>query len=402
MAPTLLVTGIGELTLNAPEQDGPQAVDGRPGTRESRPEPYQNAAFVVEDGRIAWVGLEAEAPAADERVDVAGRAVIPGFVDSHAHLVFAGDRAAEFAARMTGTPYSAGGIRTTVAATRAADDEQLRANVRRLVQEMARQGTTTVECKTGYGLTVEDELRALRIAKQECDAATFLGAHVVPAEYADRRAQYVDLVRGPMLDACAEYADYVDVFCERGAYDEAETRAVLDAAKAKGLPVRLHANQLGPGPGVRLAVEYGAASADHCTHLEAADVAALADSRTVATLLPGVEFSTRSPYPDARALLDAGARVALATDCNPGSCYTSSMPFCLALAVREMHMTPGEALYAATRGGAEALGRTDVGHLAPGARADFTVLDAPSHLHLVYRPGVPLVHSVWKNGARKA
>jgi imidazolonepropionase len=314
--------------------------------------------------------------------------------------VFAGDRAGEFAARMTGTPYSAGGIRTTVEATRAADDEQLRANVRRLVQEMARQGTTSVECKTGYGLTVEDELRALRIAKQECDAATFLGAHVVPAEYAQRRADYVDLVRGPMLDACAEYADFVDVFCERGAYDEAETRAVLDAAKAKGLPVRLHANQLGPGPGVRLAVEYGAASADHCTFLDAADLEALAGSRTVATLLPGVEFSTRSPYPDARALLDAGARVAIATDCNPGSCYTSSMPFCLALAVREMHMTPGEALYAATRGGAEALGRPDLGHLAPGARADFAVLDAPSHLHLAYRPGVPLIHSVWKNGVR--
>ena len=404
MAPSLLVTGIGELTLNAPDSTAdardPQAVDRRP--RESRPEPYQHAAFLVEDGRIGWIGPESEAPAADERVDVAGRAVIPGFVDSHAHLVFAGDRAGEFAARMTGTPYSAGGIRTTVEATRAADDEQLRANVRRLVQEMARQGTTSVECKTGYGLTVEDELRALRIAKQECDAATFLGAHVVPAEYAQRRAEYVDLVRGPMLDACAEYADFVDVFCERGAYDEAETRAVLDAARAKGLPVRLHANQLGPGPGVRLAVEYGAASADHCTFLDPADIEALAGSPTVATLLPGVEFSTRSRYPDARALLDAGARVAIATDCNPGSCYTSSMPFCLALAVREMHMTPGEALYAATRGGAEALGRPDLGHLGRGARADFAVLDAPSYLHLAYRPGVPLVHSVWKNGVRAA
>lgn len=409
MAPTLLVTGIGELTLNASD---PQAVDGaapdpatplgEPGIRESRPEPYTNAAFVVEDGRIAWIGLAAEAPAADERLDVAGRTVIPGFVDSHAHLLFAGDRAAEFAARMTGTPYSAGGIRTTVAATRAADDDQLRGNVRRLVQEMARQGTTTVECKTGYGLTLDDELRALRIAKQECDAATFLGAHVVPAEYTDRRSEYVDLVRGPMLDACAEYADFVDVFCERGAYDEAETRLILDAAKAKGVPVRLHANQLGHGPGVRLAVEYGAASADHCTFLDAADIEALAGSATVATLLPGVEFSTRSPYPDARALLDSGARVAIATDCNPGSCYTSSMPFCLALAVREMRMSPGEALYAATRGGAEALGRSDVGHLALGACADFAVLDASSFLHLMYRPGVPLIHSVWKNGARTA
>ena len=392
MQPTLLVTGIGELTVN-----DPRVVDGT-----ARPEPYGEAALVVEDGRIAWYGPAAEAPAADEKLDVAGRAVIPGFVDSHAHLVFAGDRSAEFSARMTGTPYSAGGIRTTVAATRAADDEQLRGNVRRLVREMARQGTTTVECKTGYGLTLQDEVRALRIAREECDAATFLGAHVVPAEYVDRRADYVDLVRGPMLEACAPYADYVDVFCERGAYDESETRLVLDAAKAKGIPVRLHANQLGHGPGVRLAVEYGAASADHCTYLDAADIEALAGSPTVATLLPGVEFSTRSPYPDARALLDAGARVALATDCNPGSCYTSSMPLCLALAVREMHMSPGEALLAATVGGAAALGRTDVGHLAHGARADFAVLDAPSFLHLMYRPGVPLVHSVWKNGEKLA
>ena len=387
MSGSLLVTGIGELTVN-----NPQAVDNLG--------PPTDAAFVVENGRIAWVGRSGAAPATDERVDVAGRAVIPGFVDSHAHLVFAGDRAAEFAARMTGEPYSAGGIRTTVAATRAADDEQLRGNVRRLVAEMAKQGTTTVECKTGYGLTVEDEVRALRIAKEECDAATFLGAHVVPAEYAQRRADYVDLVRGPMLDACAKYADYVDVFCERGAYDEAETRLILDAAKARGLAVRLHANQLGHGPGVRLAVEYAAASADHCTYLAEADIEALAGSRTVATLLPGVEFSTRSPYPDARRLLDAGAHVAIATDCNPGSCYTSSMPFCLALAVREMHMSPGEALRAATLGGAMALGRTDVGHLAEGARADFAVLDAPSFLHLMYRPGVPLVHSVWKNGRR--
>jgi imidazolonepropionase len=390
MSKTLLVTGIGELTIN-----DPQAVDNQ-----SVPEPFGDAAFVVEEGRIAWTGHAFEAPPADEVLDVVGKAVIPGFVDSHAHLVFAGDRAAEFAARMTGTPYSAGGIRTTVTATRAADDETLRANVRRLVREMARQGTTTVECKTGYGLTLEDEVRALRIAKQECDAATFLGAHVVPAEYADRRADYVDLVRGPMLDACAEYADYVDVFCERGAYDEAETRLVLGAAKARGIPVRLHANQLGHGPGVQLAVEYAAASADHCTYLSDADIEALAGSETVATLLPGVEFSTRSPYPDARALLDAGASVAIATDCNPGSCYTSSMPFCLALAVREMRMSPGEALRAATLGGAKALGRTDIGHLAVGARADFAVLEAPSFLHLAYRPGVPLIHSVWKNGER--
>lgn len=390
MPSTLLVTGIGELTVN-----DPQAVDNA-----ERPVPLERAALIVADGRIAWIGPALGAPAADEHVDLGGRTVIPGFVDSHAHLVFAGDRADEFGARMTGTRYTAGGIRTTVAATRASDDDALRANTRRLVAEMTRQGTTTVECKTGYGLTVEDEARALRIAKQECDVATFLGAHVIPAEFADRRDQYVALVRGPMLDACAEYADFVDVFCERGAFDEVETREILDAARAHGLAVRLHSNQLGHGPGVQLAVEYDAASADHCTYLNPSDIEALAASSTVATLLPGVEFSTRSPYPDARGLLNAGARVAIATDCNPGSCYTSSMSFCLALAVREMHMSPAEALRAATLGGAQALRLENVGHLAVGARADFAVLDAPSYLHLMYRPGVPLVHSVWKSGAR--
>jgi imidazolonepropionase len=386
----MLVTGIGELVTNAAAD--PRAGDG------DRLGLLRNAAMVVADGAVAWTGPAGRAPAADRRVDVAGRAVIPGFVDSHAHLVFAGDRAAEFEARMTGQPYAAGGIRTTVAATRAASDEVLRANLRRLVAEMNRQGTTTVECKTGYGLTLEDEVRGARLAREHCDAVTLLAAHVVPAEYADRPDAYVDLVRGPLLDACAQLVDYVDVFCERGAFDEAQTRAVLDAAKARGLGVRLHANQLGPGPGVRLAVEYGAASADHCTHLDDADVEALAGSRTVATLLPGVEFSTRSPYPDARRLLDAGATVALATDCNPGSCYTSSMPLCIALAVREMRMSPAEAIWAATMGGARALERADVGHLGLGARADFAVLDAPSHLHLAYRPGVPLVHGVWRGG----
>lgn len=379
-AATTLVTGIGELVTHSPL-----------GT-------VDDAALVVAGGRVAWVGPAAGAPDADERVDVGGRAVVPGFVDSHAHLVFAGDRAAEFAARMTGTPYSAGGIRTTVAATRAASDDALRANLKRLTGEMLRQGTTTVECKSGYGLTVESEARALRLAREQVEAVTYLGAHVVPAEYKDRPDAYVDLVKGEMLDACAPFADYADVFCERGAFDEEQTREILSAAKAKGLDLRLHANQLGQGPGVQLAVEFGAASADHCTHLDDKDVAALAGSDTVATLLPGVEFSTRSPYPDARRLLAAGANVAIATDCNPGSCYTNSMPFCIALAVREMKMSPAEALYAATIGGAKALRRTDVGHLGVGARADFAVLDAPSHIHLAYRPGVPLVHRVWKNG----
>ncbi|MBC8992072.1 imidazolonepropionase [Micromonospora chalcea] len=382
---SLLVDHIGELVTN----DGR---DGDPlGIR-------RDAALLVEDGQVAWIGSARYAPAADRRIDAGGAAVLPGFVDSHAHLVFAGDRAAEFAARMAGERYTGGGIRTTVGATRAASDGDLRATVGRLRAEMLRQGTTTVEIKSGYGLTVADEARSLRIAAEFTEDTTFLGAHVVPAEYADRPDDYVGMVCGPMLAAAAPYARWIDVFCERGAFDADHARAILACGQAAGLGVRLHANQLGPGPGVRLGVELGAASVDHCTHLTDADVDALAGSETVATLLPGAEFSTRSPYPDARRLLDAGVTVALATDCNPGSSYTSSMPFCVALAVREMRMTPAEAVWAATAGGAAALRRTDVGRLTPGARADLIILDAPSHLHLAYRPGVPLIRQVLHNG----
>jgi imidazolonepropionase len=320
--------------------------------------------------------------------------VIPGFVDSHSHLVFAGDRGAEFAARMAGESYTGGGIRTTVAATRAATDEQLTATVARHVAEMKRQGTTTVEIKSGYGLSVLDEARSLAVAEQFTDETTFLGAHVVPPEYAEDPAGYVDLVTGAMLDAAAPHARWIDVFCERGAFDEDQARTILQAGAARGVKGRLHANQLGPGPGVRLACELGLTAVDHCTFLDVEDVDALVGSSTVATLLPGVEFSTRSPYPDARGLIDAGVTVALASDCNPGSCYSSSMPLCIALAVREMRMTPAEALWSATAGGARALGRDDVGVLAPGKQAHLTVLEAPSHLHLAYRPGVPLVAEV--------
>jgi imidazolonepropionase len=381
-----VITGIAELVTN----DAARATPGDPlGI-------VTEAAVVIDGDRVAWTGPAADAPAADIHVDAGGRAVIPGFVDSHAHLVFAGDRAPEFAARMAGTPYAAGGIRTTVAATRAATDEQLTSRVAALVVEMRRQGTTTVEIKSGYGLTVRDEARSLAIARQFTDETTFLGAHVVPEGATP--AEYVDLVTGAMLEACAPYARWVDVFCERGAFDEDQARAVLAAGAAKGLRGRLHANQLGHGPGVRLAAELGLVAVDHCTYLDEADVAALADSGTVATLLPGVEFSTRQPYPDARRLLDAGVRVAVASDCNPGSSYTSSMPLCVALAVREMRMTPAEATYAATAGGAAALDREDVGRLVPGARADLVLLEAPSHVHLAYRPGVPLVAATWLSG----
>ncbi len=361
----------------------------------------RDAAVVIEGDRVVWTGGSSKAPATDNRVDAGGRAVLPGFVDSHSHLVFAGDRTEEFNARMSGRPYSAGGIRTTVAATRAASEAELEATLTRHLAEALRQGTTTFETKSGYGLTVEDEERALRLAARHIDEVTYLGAHVVAPEYADDPAGYVALVTGAMLDACAPHARWIDVFCEKGAFDGDQARAILTAGKAKGLHPRIHANQLSYGPGVQLAVELDAASADHCTHLTGADVDALANSATVATLLPGAEFSTRAAWPDARRLLDAGVTVALSTDCNPGSSYTSSVPFCVALAVRDMGMTPDEAVWAATAGGAAALRRTDVGRLVPGAYADLVLLDAPSHVHLAYRPGVPLVTGVWRRGVRE-
>jgi imidazolonepropionase len=379
---SVLITNIGELVTNTPDD-------------ERRP-----TALVIDGGRIAWTGPAASAPAADEAVDAGGRAVLPGFVDSHAHLVFDGERGAEFAARMAGQPYAAGGITATVAATRAASDERLRANLRGLAAELLAQGTTTFECKSGYGLTVADEARSVALAAEVTPEVTYLGAHVVPPEFDGDAAAYVDLVCGDMLAACAPHARWVDVFCERGAFGADEARAVLAAGAAAGLLPRLHANQLGPGPGIQVAVEAGAASADHCTYADDNDVAALAAGDTVATLLPGVEFSTRQPYPDARRLLDAGVTVAIATDCNPGSCFTSSTPFCIALAVREMRMTTREAVWAATAGGARALRRPDVGHLGAGARADVVMLEAPSHAWLAYRPGVPLIAGVWRAGER--
>ncbi|WP_194395891.1 imidazolonepropionase [Microbacterium atlanticum] len=384
---TTLLTNIGELTTNV-------AAGGDPlGT-------VHDAALLMADGRIAWIGQAADAPARgqDATIDAGGRAVIPGFVDSHTHLVFGGDRADEFEARMAGTPYAAGGIRRTVAATRAASDEELRLRLQRFTTELHGQGTTTFEIKTGYGLTVADEERLARLAAEVSGEVTFLGAHVVPAEYAERRDEYVELVCGEMLRACAPHARWIDVFCERGAFTPEEARRILAAGAERGLGLRVHGNQLGPGEGVRLAVAAGAASVDHCTYLDDADVAALAGSQTVATLLPGVEFSTRQPYPDARRLIDAGVTVALASDCNPGSSFTSSLPLMIALAVREMGMTPAEAVWAATAGGARALRRDDVGALAPGMRADVVMLDAPTRVHLAYRPGVPIVQTVWVGG----
>ncbi|WP_439592109.1 imidazolonepropionase [Microbacterium sp.] len=382
---TTLITGIGELTTNV------ASPDDRFGT-------LHDAAVMIDGGRIAWIGSTADAPAADDVVDAGGRAVLPGFVDSHTHLVFGGDRADEFEARMTGVPYAAGGIRRTVTATRAATDDELRARLAGFVDELHAQGTTTFEIKTGYDLTVEGEARLARLASEVTPEVTYLGAHVVPAEYADDREAYVDLVCGEMLDAVAPHAKWFDVFCEKGAFTPDETRRILLAGVGADLLPRLHGNQLAYGEGVQIAVEFGAWSVDHCTYLSDEDVAALAASDTVATLLPGVEFSTRQPYPDARRLIDAGVIVAIASDCNPGSSFTSSMPLMIALAVREMGMTPAEAVWAATAGGARALHRDDVGSIAPGMRADLVLLDAPTRVHLAYRAGVPIIDTVWKDG----
>ena len=383
-----LVTGAGELVTN-----DPSVGDGSPlGV-------VDGGAVIVEGDRIAWVGPSGRAPAADRRVDVDGRSVIPGFVDSHSHLVFAGDRSAEFVARMAGRPYDGGGIAATVAATRAATDVSLRTLVAGRVAEMRAQGTTTVEVKSGYGLDVASELRALVLAGAVTTETTFLGAHVVPAGWA--ADDYVTLVTGEMLAACAPHARWIDAFCEPAsphAFDGDQARAVLTAGLAAGLGARVHGNQLAPGPGVQLAVELGAASVDHCTYLSAADIEALSSGATVATLLPGVEFSTRSPYPDARALLDAGVTVALATDCNPGTCASTSMPLMVALAVRELGMTPAEALWSATAGGAAALRREDIGVLAAGRRADLAVVNGPSYTHLAYRPGVPICRTLELGG----
>ncbi|SEJ23352.1 imidazolonepropionase [Demequina mangrovi] len=358
----------------------------------------RDAAVVVDGGRIAWVGPSTAAPAADTVTDAGGAAVIPGFVDSHTHAVFGGDRTAEFDARMSGAKYTAGGIRSTVAATRAASTEELAERTQALLTEALRQGTTTAEIKSGYGLDVATERRLLEVAARFTDEVTFLGAHVVAPEMADRRGEYVDLVAGTMLEAAAPLSRWIDVFCEEGAFDVEETRRILAAGRDAGLGLRLHANQLTMSGAAALGVEMGAASIDHCTFLSDADVDALAGSDTVATFVPGAEFSTRQPYPRIERLRDAGVTWAIASDCNPGSSYTTSMPFCIALAVRDMGMTPGEAVRAATLGGAQALRREDVGRIAVGARADLVMLDAPDPVQLSYRPGVPLVDRVWRDG----
>ncbi len=385
---SLLLTGASELLTNDPALG-----EGRVGRR-------RDAALVLEGDQVVWVGDARDAPSCDECVDVEGRAVVPGFVDSHTHIVFAGERSGEFAARMAGTPYDGGGIARTVEATRAASDDALLTAARRRRDELARSGVTWVEAKSGYGLSVEDEARLVALSTQVADEVTFLGAHVVPEEYHSRRDEYVRLVSTTMLERCAA-ATWVDVFVDRGAFDVDEAREILLAGRAQGKGLRLHANQIADIGGARLAAELAVASADHLTHVSDDDLDALAGAGVVATLVPGAEFSTRSIYPDARRFAERGVSVALATDCNPGTSYVTSMTFVIALAVRECFMGVDDALWSASAGGAQSLRRDDVGYLRPGSRADLAVLDAPTVAHLAYRPGASLVWSLWRAGVRQ-
>jgi imidazolonepropionase len=366
-----LVSNIGELVTNSDKELGI----------------IKDAALVFENNKVIWIGENRNAPAADKSIDANHGTVTPGFVDSHTHAIFAGDRSKDYEARMAGTSYSAGGINTTVAATRAASDDELRQNTKKIINQARQAGTTTIEIKSGYGLNLETEVRLLKIAKEFTEETTFLGAHVVPKEMADSRVDYIELVKTQMLDACLPYAKWIDVFCDKSAFSVEEAREILKAGIAKGLKGRIHGNQLGDTGGADLAAELKLASVDHCTHVSDQTLEALAENRVVATLLPGAEFFTKSPYPDGKRFLDAGVTVALASDCNPGSSYISAMPVVLSLAVREMNLTPAQALYAATMGGAKALQREDIGQLKIGSRANLVIWDSPSYLHISYRMG---------------
>ncbi|MGP9034128.1 imidazolonepropionase [Glutamicibacter mysorens] len=390
---TLLLTNIGQLT-----------------TVDAKGSVLEDAAVLIEDGIVAWVGHMAQAPATAHEIDLGGRAVLPGWVDSHSHLIFGGDRAEEFVARMAGQTYAAGGIAVTTSATGQLSDTELAGVVGERRREALAMGTTWMETKTGYGLTLEEETRHSVLGKPLVDSLTFLGAHLVPAGWAAEA--YTDLVTGPMLDAVAGNVDFVDVFCERGAFTEDQSRRVLEAAQRKGLATKVHGNQLGSGPGVQLAVEFGSHSVDHVNYLEEEDFKVLAGSwagwdasarsgkpGTVATCLPACDLSTRQPLAPGRELLDAGVRIALASNCNPGTSYTSNMNFCVATAVLQMNLSLAEAIEAATYGGALALGVADqVGSIEIGKRADLHVLDAPVAAHLAYRPGMNLTHSVYRAG----
>ena len=378
-------------------------------------ERHEDAALAVVDGRVAAVGptddlVEAYPPAnAIHAIDADGRSVIPGFVDSHTHGLFAGDRADEFAAKLRGKEYrdvlaEGGGILRTVRAVQAASDEQLLSNLLGHLDTMLAHGTTTVEIKSGYGLDVDTELRMLAVVRQADDAhpvdvvPTFMGAHAVPEE-TDAEA-YTERVVDDQLPAVADQgiAEFCDVFCEEDVFSVAQSRRVLEAGVERGLTPKVHAEEFGRLGGARLAADLGAASADHLLRANDADRAALAEAGVTSVLLPGTAFSLGAEYADARAFLDEGGSVAVATDFNP-NCHSESMGFAIALACVEMGMTPAEALLAGTRGGARALDRAgEAGTLREGMPADVAIVDAPSHVHVPYNVGVNTIETVLKDG----
>jgi len=393
VSPSLLLTDIGQLVT----------CTGTAGSGEASLAVSHNTSVLIHDALIAGIGPDDDAvknalASGVETLSMDNQVVMPGFVDSHTHIVFGGDRVAEFNARMSGAPYIAGGIGNTVSATREASRDALVSNASALRDEMLLSGSTTVEIKSGYGLTVEHEKRLLEVARGITDQTTFLGAHLIPEEHAGNPESYVDAVCGPMLEHCAPYARFVDVFLEKGAFDAQQARRVLMAGVTQGLIPTLHASQLGPGEGAKIAVEVGAASLSHGNHLTTLDIQLLRGSGVVVTALPGTDFSTAGKYLDVRPLHEAGITVSLASNCNPGSSFTSSMSFIIALAVREMSMSPADAVWSATAGGAAALRLGDRGQIRVGARADMIQLAAPTYAYVAYRPGVDLVRRVFLHG----
>ena len=368
---SIIISNIGQLITNSDQNLGI----------------INDAALVIENDKVQWVGEKKLAPAADKLIDADGGVVTPGFVDSHTHAVFAGDRSKDYVARMAGIKYATGGIKTTVAATRSATLEELKAHTKKLLGKCKSQGTTTIEIKSGYGLNLESEVKILQVAQSFTEETTFLGAHVIPAEYENNRDGYINLVKGEMLNAVLPHAKWIDVFCDQGAFTVDETREILKTGIAKGLLGRIHGNQLGDTGGAELAIELNLASVDHATVVSEKTIEALANSEVVTTFLPGAEFFTKSNYPNVKRYFELGAKVALATDCNPGSSFLTSMPVVMSLAIREMGFTPDQALYAATMGGAAALKRSDIGHLQVGANADLTIWSAPTYEHIPYRFG---------------